>query len=119
MSIRQEPGYAGQLISLGGFKSSSKDRGRQVESRIDSLNNSEVVVLPANSRRIAAIIYIQATTTQPVGIAFGELTTSSDYTVLLNSGDVFQIDYNFPWTGVVIAACAAAATIYTTEISVP
>lgn len=118
MSIRQEPGYDGQLVSLGGFKSSSKDRGRQVESRQDTLNNSEVNVLPANSRRIAAMIYI-STATAPVGISLGELTTSADYTVFLNAGDTFQIDYQLPWTGVVIAATTGVALIFTTEISVP
>lgn len=118
MSIRQEAGYVGQLVSLGGFKASGKDRGRQVESRQDTLNNSEVNVLPSNGRRISALIYVQSATA-PVGISFGELTTSADYSMFLAAGDCFQIDYNFPWTGVVIAATSGVALVYTTEISVP
>lgn len=118
MATRQEPGYVGQLVSLGGFKASNKDRGRQVDSRQDTLNNSEVNILPSNGRRISALIYVY-TATVPVGISFGELTTSSDYSFFLSAGDSFQIDYQFPWTGVVIAATSGVALIYTTEVSVP
>lgn len=108
--MAQESGTVGRLISLGGLFGVSQ-RGRQLECLTRSVT-APIQILNDNARRIAVII--QNSTSVAATLYFGPDTVG----ITLAGGANLQIDWNFPWTGTVVAD-SVGTTIETLEVSVP
>ena len=119
MATRQEPGMLGRVYSLGGVEG-QYGRGRQIDSNWEVFpGTTGRQILGSNSKRISALIQNDLTSTGNVTLGLGDITTGTEYTCQLRPGDSFQIDFNFPWTGVVGAVPSAACALWVSEISVP
>ena len=120
MAPRQEPGMFGEVYSLAGLKG-VKNRGRQVDTKyLTFAPTTGDQIIGSNSNRIAAIFQNSPASAGNISIALGDISTGSDYTCTLTPGQSFQIDYAFPWTGVVVGyALAGGCSLFVTEISVP
>ena len=115
MTVLQEPGFTGVLVSLGGLRSLTS-RGRQVETNQVTVSAAGELLLSDNSRRISAIITNRGGNT--LSLCLGRPAVSSDYITLLDAQS-FQIDALFPWTGSVYGLCVAGTTVHVTEVYIP
>lgn len=114
MAISRESGCLGREQSLGGLW--SKDgAGRLCESQNLTVTTAAVLrVLSENQRRICALIENRGT-----GVLTLDFGASGIYSIAIRDGGSFQIDDNFPWTGIVNAiAETASCTVWATEVSI-
>jgi len=119
MADRYEAGYMGTLVSLGGVKG-MPNRGRKLYSQYEAFVGADGrIVLGSNPGRISAIIQNVYTSAGHVVVALGDIVSGTEYTAYLQPGQSFQIDYNFPWTGIVLLNPQSTAICWVTEISVP
>ena len=117
MAFGTTPGYAGQLVSLGGVK------GRPgLGFRVDNTVYGGVVLatqlIPANPGRLWMLI--QNNGTLRTNIAFGPdgggYATASH--IFLDPGDFLQIDRDIPWWGSISAFAAGEVILSVAEASV-
>ena len=99
-ALYSEVGYEGQVSSMGGVKGATY-KGRQVTSDSFTMSGATgvVLILPANPRRISALIqnvWDPAFHGSMVEISLGWVNTIP---FRLTENGTFQIDGNFPWTG--------------------
>lgn len=112
-TVTEEPGFDGELISLGLVKGK---RGHGRERRLILIGAAaldETLALESNSRRIAATFYNAGS--GQVQITLGPVDAASIY---MDPKDYFQIDYRVPWTGSMYAKFAGASSLIVTEINV-
>jgi len=110
--MRQESGYNGQIVSLGGVKA-QYGHGRQSVSKT-IFGVAEEEVLGDNPGRVCAIIQNRAGVN--VTVSLGKDDSGSF--VLLPNGS-FQIDQNFPWTGSVDCLAASGNLVmFAVEVSI-
>lgn len=108
-----EPGYNGQLVSLGGVVGAS-GKGRVIDSSAFILAGA-IQVLSPNPKRISALIL----NGDPANNANVFLGDTNGFSVVLGPLGSFQIDINFPWTGEVDASPASGnPVISVNEVSV-
>jgi hypothetical protein len=100
-----EPGYRGKLISLGGVVD-ERGYGRQYYSGASTVLTTLTNLLPPNPKRISA--FIQNFGPDHIYLCLGESVLY--FFADLGYRDSFQIDANFPWTGVVNAFIQAGGT---------
>lgn len=113
-----EPGYNGQLVSLGGVHGLA-GYGRIVQPYQAFILSGLVLVLPANPKRISAMLQNWDDAANPgsrvllfLGGQYGQLIQ------LLAYGSL-QIDNNFPWTGEIYAnAVANTPSLNVIEVTV-
>jgi hypothetical protein len=112
--MANETGHVGQLLSLAGV-AGVPGRGREsVPLAVATAGIGQI--LPANPRRISAIVQNKSDT---VGfrLYLGDTTVSG---FEIKPGGTFQIDGDFPWTGLVlIEAVGGTASAYSVDVSVP
>jgi hypothetical protein len=109
-----EPGHGGELVSLAGVKG-RKWYGRQLISGYVTPNNTNVLILGSNPKRISAVIVNIGS--NDVYLEFGE--TSADNTkLMIKPGGSFQIDALFPWTGQVNVFSAASNNVSFVEVEI-
>lgn len=111
-----EPGYNGQLVSLGGVLG-APGKGRQMFNHVFAMASGAVPLLSPNPMRIAALIQ-NADTTLAVLLYVGT-TSTLQYLVTLNAGGSLQIDQDFPWIEYIWGSAASGApAVLVTEIAV-
>lgn len=89
MAVFYEPGYSGELVSLGGVRGIT-GRGRKIEILPVTVFGAELI-RPANPQRISLLVVNCSINDGYVGI--GVATPNA---LLLRAGGSFQIDTNFP-----------------------
>jgi hypothetical protein len=94
----QEPGYSGELVSLGGVI--SKNRGRQIEIKNVTVGPVAVQIMDDNPKRYRA--FLQNTSDTPLSLFLGSRATTVGH-IIIPVGATFQFDNDFPWCGAVIA----------------
>ena len=115
MSLVQEPGYNGTLISLGGVKGTS-GRGRQCNSNGVSVTTTRVQVLPSNSKRISCLMNNIGSDT--IWLILGNAADDVVSGIIPNGS--YQIDALHPWTGGIYAFVnTTPSTLSFAEMSVP
>lgn len=112
----REPGYSGQLISLGGVQGAI-GQGRERLSRrlVATAAADAMVVFPSNQLRLFATFYNAGAA--PIYLCFGA-PSSSDVQAILVAGTWFQIDKDLPWTGALSIYFTSAGTLYSNEVSI-
>ena len=116
MSVYQEPGYYGSLLSLGGLQGVSQ-RGRQAEASLVVIDNTKVYqLLSSNLHRIFALICNQSGQTIYISLGDGTVTP-----IPISDGGLLQIDKDMPWTGFIYCTGSSASTGNVTiqELSTP
>ena len=108
----QESGYQGRLVSLGGVLG-KPGRGRQIVPVAITVTTAEAIIASDNPQRLALIIRNTGTETAYINLA-------GNTSFPLKANEVFQIDYNFAWTGAIYAATnSSTTTVIGYETSVP
>lgn len=104
--IYNEPGFNGQVVSLAAVSGAS-GKGRQVVSNSFTLGGTNPVfpcILPANPRRISAIIQNIGDPANPGSNVSIYLGGANSIPITLVENGTLQLDVNYPWTGDVYAA---------------
>lgn len=99
-SVYAETGFEGQVTSQGGVKGATY-KGRQVTSDSFTMSGATgiVLILPANPRRISALIQNVGDPAAPGSLVEISLGGVNTIPFRLTENGTFQIDVNFPWTG--------------------
>lgn len=110
----QESGHVGELVSLGGIRG-VPHRGRQMRTGLHTIAGGATEdIAQDNGHRVSALILNAGPDT--IGLKFGNTYNA----IILQSGDFFQIDADFPWTGKIQALPPTLTTVvYINEVSVP
>ena len=116
MAIKvQEPGYNGQLISLGGVKG-AWGRGRNAVQTVRALTGGVGMIgLPSNPMRIAATVQI-FNGTDDLQVFFGDSTDGAVF--LLAPRDLLQINMYLPWVGAVYLYSTGSMSVLCNEVEV-
>lgn len=111
----REQGHSGDLVSLGGLVDNSS-RGR-VNTGDSQTITTAVQIMPANSRRISALINNNGPDDLYI---FGLAISGATAWAVIRSGGSFQIDRDYPWTGeVTVQAVSGSCGVFWSEISLP
>jgi hypothetical protein len=119
--ITEEVGNIEQLVSLGGVKQVYPGKGRQVINPSLTGSTTTQVILPANPKRIAAIVQNLDDVAAPGSLVYVYLGIfkTVPFGFVLNTLGSIQIDSNFPWIGdITIYAPTGSPLVNATEISV-
>lgn len=107
----REPGFNGQLISLGGIRGKIGAGQRYRQELIELATTYAAEAIPSNPLRTWMMIQNRVENTVPISVSFGDSTPAAA-SISLQLGDTLIIDRNNPWTGSIGFAHASAGTEY-------
>lgn len=110
-SKAREPGFNGQLISLGGVRGKIGVGQRYRQELVELATTYAAEAVPANPLRTWMIIQNRVDNTVPIRVSFGDSTPAAA-SIELQLGESLIIDKSNPWTGSLGFVHSSAGTEY-------